>query len=231
MKRQGNQPVLGVKRGLWRQDDEHAGDADTAFAKVCAEVLSRDNDTCRFCGWRAQKYQECHHVDNDHRNNDPDNLITTCTLCHQVHHIGMCAMRDGGFFAVIPELTQVEVNNIVRVIHIVEATPNKADSSVVDKLRGLYGLFCMRGPDSLKLLFPGLDVSDPFCLTRMLSECDEAIYAQRDKILAPIRLVAKREAFHPGQLDFYAHNNVRDWAPTQWPALAQQLYAGNGACS
>jgi intracellular multiplication protein IcmJ len=134
-------------------------------------------------------------------------------------------MRAGGFLAVLPELTQVEVNNIVRIIHIVQFAPDKVDKLVTDKLRGLYGLFRHRGPDTLKLLHPGLDASDPFCLARLLSECHESIYAQRAETLSSIRLVATREAFHPGQLDFYARTSIREWAPTQWATLTRQLYA------
>ena len=226
--RHDNQPVLGVKRALWRQDDEHAAESDTAFAMVRAVVFVRDNYTCHFCGWRAREYQEVHHVDNDHNNNDDDNLITACTLCHQVHHLGMCAMRGAGFLALIPELTQVEVNNIVRMIHLVEAAPDIADKAVINKLRGLYGIFRQRGPDTLKLLFPGLDLSDPFSLAMMLSECDEALYTQRGEILASIRLVAKREAFYPGQLETYIRSSLREWEPTQWSALSRQLYAETG---
>ncbi|MDR2208075.1 MAG: type IVB secretion system protein IcmJDotN [Azoarcus sp.] len=225
MRRKGNQPVLGVKRGLWRQDDEHALDTGIVFGKIRADIFARDNHTCRFCGWRSPKYQECHHVDNDHHNNEPGNMITACTLCHQVHHLGMCAMRGGGFLAVLPELTQVEVNNIARMIHLVQFASDKVDKGVVDKLQGLYGLFRQRGPDTLKLLFPGLDTSDPFYLAKVLSECDESLHARRDESLASIRLVPTRDAFHPGQLDFYARTDMRDWAPPQWQALTRQLYA------
>ena len=89
LNRAANQPVFGVKRKLWRKDDEHADVADAGFTPVRTEVLQRDNYPCRFCGFKAAKYQEVHHLDDNHQNNDPQNLLTVCNLCHQVHHLGM----------------------------------------------------------------------------------------------------------------------------------------------
>lgn len=50
-------------------------------------VLDRDNHTCRFCGHRALKWMNIHHV-GEPSWSDPDNLITTCVACHAVLHTG-----------------------------------------------------------------------------------------------------------------------------------------------
>ncbi|WP_240533902.1 HNH endonuclease [Aeromonas veronii] len=144
------------------------------------EVLQRDNYTCRFCGFKAAKYQEVHHLDDNHQNNDPQNLLTVCNLCHQVHHLGMCAMRNGGFIAAIPELTQTEVNNLVRAIHVAEYV---ADAAVRDKLKSLFAIFQFRGCDTLKALY-GVDISNPYALAETLSTCPDDIYAKRAELFA-----------------------------------------------
>jgi intracellular multiplication protein IcmJ len=219
MNRTANQPVFGVKRKFWRKDDDHADIKDAGFTKVRAEVFQRDNYTCRFCGFKAAKYQEIHHIDDNHQNNDPQNLLTVCNLCHQVHHLGMCAMRNGGFIAAIPELTQTEVNNIVRAIHVAEYI---ADAAVRDKLKSLFAIFQFRGKDTLKTLYGG-DISNPYILAEIISTCPDDIYAKRAELLAPLRLVASKEAFHAGQLEYYAANNRALFLPESWPPLTHQL--------
>lgn len=219
LKRTANQPVPGVKRGVWRKDDEHAHLADAAFSAVRTEVLQRDNYTCRFCGFKAAKYQEVHHLDDNHQNNATQNLLTVCNLCHQVFHYGVTAMRNGAFIAAIPELTQAELNNIVRAIHVAEYV---ADAAVRDKLKSLFASFQYRGSDTLKTLF-GLDISNLYVPTEVLSVCPDDIYAKRVELLSPLRLVGTKEAFHGGQLEYYAANNRALFLPENWPPLTRQL--------
>jgi len=219
LNRAANQPVFGVKRKLWRKDDEHADIADAKFTQVRAEVLQRDNYTCRFCGFKSAKYQEVHHLDDNHQNNIQDNLLTVCNLCHQVHHLGMCAMRNGGFIAAIPELTQTEINNIVRAIHVTE---HIADETVRGKLKSLFSIFQFRGFDTLKTLY-GIDISTPYALAEILSTCHDDIYVRRADLFAPLRLIATKEAFHAGQIEYYATNNHALFLPKSWPSMTRQL--------
>lgn len=213
------QPVPSVKRKLWRKDDDHAMVSDDSFKSVRENVKARDDNKCRFCGFKAAKYQEVHHFDDDHSNNDPSNLLTICTLCHQVHHLGMCGMRNGGFFAAIPELSQTEVNHIVRA-HFVMQLMNVNQNSK-DKLTGLYAIFRSRS-DMLKEAFQ-LDISSPLLFAEILSTCDDKMYSSRPKIMESLRLVPTKEAFHVGQLEYYAANLTEKFKPTTWAALSSQL--------
>lgn len=219
LNRAANQPVLAVKRKLWRKDDDHADIADASFNPLRTEVLQRDNYTCRFCGFKAAKYQEVHHLDDNHQNNVKENLLTVCNLCHQVHHLGMCAMRNGGFIAAIPELTQTEINNLVRAIYVTDLI---ADPEIRNKLKSLYAIFQFRGSDTLKTLF-GLDISTPFTLAEVLSNCPDDMYAKRAETFAPLRLVGTKESFHSGQLEYYAANSRALFLPEDWSAKARQL--------
>ena len=58
-----------------------------------SKILKPDTDryqkhktsTCAICGTNDQL--EVHHIDKDHKNHDPDNLLTVCESCHQrIHH-------------------------------------------------------------------------------------------------------------------------------------------------
>lgn len=215
-----NQPIIGVKRQLWRSDDEHADSADIAFEKIRKEALSRDHNTCRFCGFRAGKYQEVHHLDDDHKNNSLDNLVTVCTLCHQVFHIGMLAIRNAGFIAAIPELTQTEVINIARVVHVSELLDNE---EIKTKLKSLFAIFQMRGFDTLKVPFKA-DISSPYFLAPTTSSMPDDVYDNRAKLFESLRIVPTKEAFHGGQLEYYAKNCPLFKQTENWLAHSRQLF-------
>lgn len=219
LSRYANQPVLGVKRKLWRKDDEHADVSDLAFLEKRKAVFGRDNYTCRFCTFKASKFQEVHHLDDDHSNNEMSNLITVCNLCHQVFHLGMCAMRNSGFIAAIPELTQTEINNITRAIFVSEFS---GTLQLNNKLKSLYALFQFRGVDTLKNLY-GVDISTPYALAEVLSNCPDELFANRAKIFSLLRLVPTKEAFGAGQIEFYAANQKNNFDPKTWAALLPQL--------
>jgi intracellular multiplication protein IcmJ len=192
--------------------------ADQAFAPVRENVLRRDSYSCRFCTFKAAKYQEVHHVDDNHGNNDPANLLTVCNLCHQVHHLGMAGMRNAGFIAAIPELTQIEVNHIARAYFVAMMV---GDQNTKDRLEGLYALFRARA-DLLKSAF-NLDISSPLLFAEILSVCDDKLYSERANAIKQLRLVPTKEAFNAGQLEYYAANLRPQFLPENWGSLARQL--------
>jgi hypothetical protein len=55
--------------------------------KIRKVVLTRDSNTCRFCGHVSSSYMNLHHVDGSTDNN-PKNLLTCCVACHAVQHLG-----------------------------------------------------------------------------------------------------------------------------------------------
>jgi len=56
--------------------------------EIRKQIYKKDNWTCRECGIHCQdkKYKknriQCHHIDYNEKNNDPNNLITLCASCH-----------------------------------------------------------------------------------------------------------------------------------------------------
>ena len=59
----------------------------TAWNKLREKMLARDDYTCRFCGHRAEKYMQAHHV-KDSGDDSLKNLVTYCVACHAVNHFG-----------------------------------------------------------------------------------------------------------------------------------------------
>lgn len=117
--------IMSAKRSVWRMHD-HADDADKAFKSIRAAVLESAEDSCKFCGHKSTKFQEVHHIDDDHKNNALTNLVCSCPLCHQVFHIGLAGLKEGAEIIYAPEFTQAELNQLSLIIWLVNET--KADS-------------------------------------------------------------------------------------------------------
>ena len=60
----------------------------TAWRKLREQILIRDDFSCRYCGFQAEKWQIVHHIDGNPRNDDFDNLETVCPMCNLVLHAG-----------------------------------------------------------------------------------------------------------------------------------------------
>lgn len=166
--RHGRQPVMGVKRRLWRMDDEHAPESDQLFMAKKQHVLQRDNYACCYCDFMCISYLEVHHRDNDHSNNDDNNLETACNLCHQVFHIGFAALRGTCYLAYIPELTQTEVIHLVRQAIML---PIVNGEGYADQAKSLLAIFESRS-DYIRQQMRS-DLATPATLAQFLSEYPE----------------------------------------------------------
>lgn len=111
--------VLSAKREDWRMNDAASEDADMEFSTVRRKVRERDQNTCRFCGFRQPKpdyYIQVHHLDDDHHNNAMENLVTACMHCHAVQHIGLWGAAGEAVIVYLPEVPQHVLNHLCRVV-------------------------------------------------------------------------------------------------------------------
>lgn len=242
--RNSGQPILGVKRQYWRMDDETSQEADIEFKEVRKEALRRDNYTCVFCGFRAGSYQEIHHYDDDHHNNDIENLLTTCTLCHQVHHLGLATLKNRGFFAALPEFTQTEINHFARfciLSNFATKLSAGADLPVVKnqnqfrhnvqfltelnkKFQSLYAILENRGARTLSEIF-GMNISTGLAFAEAISNLSDEAFADRANRLAPIRFVANKNSFSEPQMIRYL-DELGNLNLSNWQILYEQMNKG-----
>jgi hypothetical protein len=139
--------ILGVKRSTWRMHDPSAEDADAEFEVIKKKVLVRDKYTCQYCRMRTLReedqkkngvfhkgrfagYFEVHHKDDDHRNNDPDNLLTVCPFCHSVFHCGNAGHREAGSIIWAPWITQEDLNISVHVLFILMTFEHPSEAEI-----------------------------------------------------------------------------------------------------
>lgn len=209
--------ILSVKRSKFRIDDPTSEHSDTEFTKLRPEILERDGHSCVFCRFKSKKWQEVHHLDNDHSNNDLANLVTVCPLCHMVFHIGFAGQRQAGRLIYIDPsygVTQADLNNIVRALWIHEsANKLKMDcpsTAILGRLKQYSIVAHML-----------LSSSDPAILAEyMLSKMSPEEYDQRGDIFKGFLLLPQAT---------YFEKQISHWrsevfsAPKDWQSLALSM--------
>jgi Restriction endonuclease len=190
--------VLSVKCSNWRMFDKGSADADAEFERVRKQALERDNYTCRFCGFRALKWQEVHHANDDHADNRLENLVTACTFCHNCQHIGFAGTRKEAVLIFLPEISQANLHHVVRTA-LVATRMNQTVASDrharPDMIRS-----CREAADVSKAVLAALrereakaeamlGSSNPADIGNALMLMPDDAYAQRADKLAGIRLL------------------------------------------
>lgn len=218
---------------------DHADEADKVFLKVRRSVLETYDYKCPYCGHQAEKYQEVHHKDDDHKNNGPANLACTCPLCHQVFHIGLAGMRDGAVLAYLPELKQEEINHLCLIIWLlteVEANRYKVQtdalrvSRLIARAKDIDGQLLLRNGTVLLNLRSALKYGDfpeelvnkiklsyvsPTLLSNVLMQLDDETYAKRGELLGGLRLLPRPIRFKD-QIQYWANEQDKTIPPYLW---------------
>ena len=208
--------IPSVKKSRYRVDDPSAEHADAEYLKLRPEVLERDDHTCQCCGFKAKKWQEVHHVDNDHTNNKFHNLVTVCTLCHMIFHIGLAGKLEAGrFIYIAPKygVTQAILNNVVRALWIHEASSRSKMDSPASAILGRLSQY--------KIVANSLmGSSDPSILAEyMLSKMSAEDYARRGEIFKGFLILPNASAF--SKQIAYWRTEVYP-APKDWKTIAYQ---------
>lgn len=161
-----------------------------------AKIFERDNHTCQCCGFVSEKYQEILHKDMNPQNFQIDNLVTTCTFCHQVFHLEKVEEMRSGVLIWLPEIGQAALHHIMRAIYVARVT----QGPVADAARSAYDLL-MERKDQVK---ERIGTDDPSILARILQDFLEVReYEARDKKLNGLRILPlDRRIIKEGDLDF-----------------------------
>lgn len=212
--------VLSVKRSKYRMDDPTKDHADKEYIAKRKSILERDGYACQYCGFKAKKFQEVHHVDNNHQNNEDNNLITACCLCHMVNHVGFAGMRQTAKLIYIDpkyNIQQAHLNQLVRALWVAKSVPgnpelNSHASSTLARIHKYIILAHMK-----------INTPDPAILADfMLNIMTDEQYAKRDVYFKGIYMLPLEVGFE---------KQISYWSQTcfpkngRWETIAQQRYS------
>lgn len=175
--------LLPISLGVRRASD--AGEAvslDRPLSKDQMEkTLWRDAYACRCCGFVSKKFQRVIVADGAKAGGE-DSLITACTFCEMCFALDRAGMTGAGILIWLPELSQAELNHVMRAIYIARAS---SDALAAAASRTLDVLTARRAEAKKRL---GTD--DPLILaTAFQEELEAKAYAARTAKLEGVRLM------------------------------------------
>jgi intracellular multiplication protein IcmJ len=124
------------------------------------QVIARDDNTCRYCGFQANKYQEVNFIgketDKIVKDKKLDNYVTACTFCHQCFHLERIDRMQSGAVIWLPEIGQAALHHICRAIYVARISQGAMADAARDALEALLArkeeAASRLGTDSPKIL-------------------------------------------------------------------------------
>lgn len=145
------------------------------------KILARDNNTCRYCGFQAGKYQNIHIIDHNPENLSENNLATACIFCHQCFHLDSVSQMTSGTLVWLPEIKQHELHHIARAIYVARIS----QGTIAEAARNALDTIMQRRSAAISRI----QTDDPYVLATVLSDyLGPAHYRARHKKLEGIRL-------------------------------------------
>jgi intracellular multiplication protein IcmJ len=192
------------------------------------KVLERDNHTCAFCGFQAQKYQDIHFVDHNPQNKKIDNMRTACMYCAQCFDLEKVAAMKSGALIWLPEISQEDLNHIARAIYVARISQGQ----MAECARAALDTLMARRTEALSRV--GTD--DPYILATVMRDfLGPRQYAARTQKLDGLRLFPlDRRIVKEGDLEFNQFPQILAYwrskdgplggkAPTMWQSLYNDL--------
>jgi len=115
------------------------------------EILKRDNNTCVYCGFKAQRWQTVTYLDSDPSNNEKCNLATVCPMCNLIVNAALGCKVEGIVElytkSKYPQNKIISITrkmrtqgrddaDIIRFLGLEEKTPFKMNRTYLEKLYG-----------------------------------------------------------------------------------------------
>lgn len=223
--------VLSANRKSWKMSSTHGTEFDKEYKdskgnpgknkKVWDEIWERDSFKCYYCGFQSKRHQEIHHLNDDHSDNNPDNLVTVCPLCHQNFHLDTASTTNGGKIIWLPEFSQQELNYLSIAIFIaIEESESKKEQETnlnfVKIARMIENALSERTLIVEQQIQAG--ASDPAIFAHALMNMKDTQYEKRFSYLKSFKLLNLRSRF-PIQTKYWKKNTFADIPLETWEKL------------
>lgn len=155
---------------------------DSRFENLRQEAWKRDDYTCQYCGFRAERFQEIHFRNHNPQDQSERNVVTACIFCHQVLNVEWVGPMQSGTLIWLPEIDQITLNHIARTIYVARRSAHV----MADAARAALSALNNRRGEAEKRL----GTSNPAVLASVLRDLLEPeAYKLRGQKLEGIRLM------------------------------------------
>lgn len=178
--------LLGVRLA---PDADGMALAGRSLSKAQVEkVLHRDGFSCRCCGFTSKRFQRVIPTWDPSDSKKDDQLITVCTFCEACFVLDKTGLFGGGTLIWLPEISQADLNHIVRAIYVAR----KSEDALAKTASRALDVLMERRLEAKKRL--GAD--DPLLLATALAEnLDQKTYAARAAKMEGLRLLPSDKYF------------------------------------
>lgn len=160
------------------------------------KILERDDQTCQYCGFQAERYQGVNFIGKDAASASDKDYLTACIFCQQSFQLDRIPFMQSGAVVWLPEIGQAALNHIARAIYIARIT----QGPLAEAARDALDILMARKEEASHRL--GTD--DPRILASVLQDFLEAKeYRLRAKKLKGFRVLPlDRRIIREGDLEF-----------------------------
>jgi len=203
--------VLSVKRGQWRNKGG-TEPTDKDYQRIRPSVFAKDGNTCVFCELTLSKGLEVHHKNDNHADNSISNLVSSCRLCHAVHHIGFLA--KSGVMCHIPDISMTDLNHLCRSIAIAAISKDGDTAAIAALIEGVL-------MESANSFYTTWGTKNPADIGNALLALPDEAYLSRENVLEGARVV-----FHSKMLKTWAEGvsavAYSSLPTSEWDGVAAQ---------
>lgn len=221
--------LLSANKKSWQVSSLHGTrqDPEKKNIKTFEKVWERDKHKCFYCDFQDKKWNEIHHLNDDHEDISMDNLVTICPLCHQCFHLNLVNTTNGGTVIWLPEFTQQELNYLLRGLFVNFETKEDEikDIKFHQMALSIYQSLEAREQVVSQHFYNGTSVEsnerNVGAFGQMLLNLSEDEYNNRDKFIKNFKLLASSSRF-PIQMKYWKSVSFHDLPLTSWEKLIIQ---------
>lgn len=221
--------LLSAHRKSWQVSSLHGTqqDPDKKTHKIFQKVWDRDHNKCFYCGFQAKKWQEVHHLNEDHDDLSMDNLVTICPLCHQSFHLNLVHTTNGGTVIWLPEFTQQELNYLCRSLFVCMDSKEEEMKDVKFAKMAMSIYQALEGREQVvnQHFYTGTAVQtnerNVGVFGQMLLNLPEDEYINRESFIENFKLLATPSRF-PIQVKYWKQATYHDIPIKSWEKLINQ---------
>jgi intracellular multiplication protein IcmJ len=224
--------ILSASKKSWKMSSTHGTIFDKyykdskgnpgKFKETWDSVWKRDNYRCYYCGFESKKFQEIHHLNDDHEDNSLDNLVTVCPLCHQTFHLDIASMTNGGKIIWLPEFSQQELNYLSRIMFVAIDESEKREEKGEEipnfaKIVKMIDNSLMERSLIVEQHFQ-VGASDPAIFANALINMKDDLYESRINFIKSFKLLNSRSRF-PVQTKYWKEYVLKELPIESWEKL------------
>jgi intracellular multiplication protein IcmJ len=208
--------IPSIKLKSFRQNSPESELLHRNYIDKRGKILKRDKYTCQYCGFTTipdrkaspdslefSGYLEIHHINNNHKDNRDENLVSLCPFCHQVLHVGFAGHSGRMRLIYFPWLSQEKLNILVNAIFVAIHRKGKYEESAtmfyvwLQNFSGIISMMYDEKLDNPETLGSALSV---------MAKKKPKLYKNRKRFLKNIRILPEYKSFSK-QIDYWSNKS------------------------